>query len=118
MKTLYQINKVMMIIWAILMCTIYLGLLFMMPLGFIQVLCSLYLISGKRWANNQIRNWLFIHLIFSVITLSVFGFFNAFDNFTLGILVFSGCLALFFTYITYKNFKVLSSKETDLKYQL
>ena len=103
MKMLYQLNKIMIIIWAGLMCTIEFGLLFMILMDGIQVLSSVYLLIGKKWITKQIRNGLLIYLILSTAVVLMFFVPDFAFDWAIYLLVISGFLALYLTYCIYKE---------------
>ncbi len=53
MKNLYKINKFLIITNIVLGFTIYAGLLFLIPLGIIQIMMSLIIAFNRKQLNND-----------------------------------------------------------------
>jgi len=56
MKNLYHINKVLIIINIALGLTIYLGLLFLIPLGIVQIIMSIIIAYNEKKLTKEIRS--------------------------------------------------------------
>lgn len=68
MKYLFQINKVLIIVNIILGFTIYLGLLFLIPLGIIQIIMAFIIAFNKGKLNKKT---MFLFKTYCIITGSV-----------------------------------------------
>ncbi|MGB3591082.1 MAG: hypothetical protein WBA16_05285 [Nonlabens sp.] len=102
---MYTTNKVMTIATALLMLTIFLGMLAMMPVGLVQVLCAFYLLGLYNRLDFKIQRLLQIYFAGVLVVLAYFlacfiesGIIG--DELVYYVLGFSGIWMIFFTYIT------------------
>ncbi len=71
MKTLHKLNKRLVIVTLLLYFTIYLGALFQIVLGSVQILMSLYLVTKFKMFNNDVKTLLSIYLLLTSIILYI-----------------------------------------------
>ncbi|WGD33736.1 hypothetical protein [Olleya sp. YS] len=79
MKNLYNINKTLIIINIILGFTIYLGLLFLIPLGIVQIIMAMVMIANEKKITKEIYNLLSVYCITTTVIL--IGFFFMYTSF-------------------------------------
>lgn len=104
MKIVYQINKITLIINLLLFLIPWFGMLFMMPLGFIQVVSSIWLLTQKKRTSRNIQRMVTIHLILSFIVITVMYYINnQWDWVFITGMIISGLLAFFFMFVSYTN---------------
>lgn len=105
MKTLFLLHKWLIIILSVLFLTIYFGVLFMIPVGFIQILCFLYLLGKWSYLNFKIKSYLTVYAILAATALMGLAIDQFSSEWTFAVLWLSGVLAYFFLYITYLCYK-------------
>jgi|GEM_PF-2634447 len=72
MKNLFKVNRVLIITNIVLGLTIYLGLLFLIPLGIAQVIMSVIIYNNLKQYNQQIKNQFIIYVsITSIILIGI-----------------------------------------------
>lgn len=116
MKTLYMINKVLIIINVILGLTIYFGLLFMIITGFAQVVMFIVYLSKWKKISDQYKTHFITYGCLTIITLialfiSVQLNHHA-DTIILLSLFMGGGLAFYFLYLSKKQYEFYN---TNLK---
>lgn len=110
MKTMYRVNLVFLLINALLFLVPMLGMLFMIPLGILQLVCSVWLLTQQERTSRSVQWMTVLHLFLSILVLFTM-FFLANDNHSLNYdmvettfligMIISGLLALFFMFISY-----------------
>ena len=128
MKIMYRVNQIVLIINLILVIIPPIGLLFMIPLGVIQVVSSLWLLTQYKQTSKSIKWMNSIHLLLTVLVLGTMYFIaEDYSNlsyshkemiFIMGMFI-SGLLGVFFVYVSYTNYnefeeKQLLTQEPDL----
>jgi hypothetical protein len=115
MKTIHQINFWTFIINLILFLIPFLGMLFMMVLGFVQIILALAIVfCHYRRLDRNIRIMIIGYWIFVVIDFIGIGATHFYSNFANDALVIPflflipGVLAIYFVYTTYTITKNLS----------
>ncbi|MGB5982270.1 MAG: hypothetical protein WBG46_09010 [Nonlabens sp.] len=106
MKTLFLLNKWLIIILSVLFLTVYFGVLFMIPVGFLQILCFLYLLGKWDALNPKIKSYLKTYGLLAATALVGLAIDQFSSEWTFAILLLSGVLAYFFSYITYRCYKI------------
>jgi len=109
MKTIFHVNRVLIVILTILFLTIYLGLIFLIPVGAVQVLCAIVILMDWEKLSIKVRRLLTVYLVFTSLILVRILFQGWEDQYTLYILGTSIALAYYFFYITY-----LCKKEEEI----
>ena len=116
MKTLHKTNLILVIITAVLYLTLYLGMLFSMILGFVQVIMSVDILTRFGELNQKVKKLFVIYLVgtSTILTLIITQFVELFKDFGLFIyFIIPSLLALLHLYITY-----LISREKSNRYEL
>ncbi|PRX15695.1 hypothetical protein [Nonlabens ulvanivorans] len=111
MKTMYRVNLVLIILNLFLFLIPFFGLLFMIPLGAVQVVCSLWLLSQYKRTSSSIQWMNKSHLLLTALTLGTMflvgkDYVHFSSNmeemvFILGMII-SGLLGIYFMYISYR----------------
>lgn len=106
MKNLYQINKTLVITNIVLGFTIYLGLLFLIPLGIAQIIMGIYMIYNEKKLTKKISKLLTFYILTSTsVLISLFFIYTSFftngDGLFILIMIISILLAFLHLYITY-----------------
>ena len=113
MKALYHINKWLVIVNAFLFIIPYLGLLFLILLGSVQIFMAI-IIACKHWElKKDILTKFILYSVLSAVTLSFVWYIStvdpqnelSFNEMGIPIITFSIGLAFFHLHITYLIFK-------------
>lgn len=115
MKKLHHINKGLIITNIVLGFTIYLGLLFLIPLGVLQIIMTINMIINEKKLNKGISNLLTIYCINTTSVLIVLFFiYTSFipsnEGLLLAVILISILLAFLHLYITSLINKMLNSQ--------
>lgn len=105
MKKIHQINKGLIITNVVLGFTIYLGLLFLIPLGIAQIIMTFILFKNKSKLTKEISTLLLNYVIFTTIVLIIFlliyfSIITSKEELVIALMVISVILAFFHLYIT------------------
>ena len=71
MKNLHKTNRALMIITGVLYLTIYLGLIFQIALGTIQVIMTIYMLFHFSTYNRKVKQLLKIYTFLTTIVLTL-----------------------------------------------
>lgn len=118
MKTLFLINKTLIITNAILFITVYGGLLFLPITGVIQVCCFVHLLF--RWSDvaPHLKKYFIIYGAVTVLNLSLLIcliYFSSFDFLFWLPIILGIALSIYFLILTYKQSEyTLTSQEKDI----
>lgn len=119
MKNLHNINKTLVIINIVLGFTIYLGLLFLIPLGIAQIIMAIVMIANEKKLTKEIYNLLTVYCI--ITTVILIGFFFIYTSFLpnneglfLIMMIVSVLLAFLNLYITSLVDVMLKTANDDL----
>lgn len=124
MKKMFQINKVLLIINLILFIPFPLGMLFMMVLGLVQIISSIWLLGQRDRLSQKVKSYNITHLLLSGIVLLLFYLISSdyidinyswYGPLFITGMVVSGILALFFIYISYLSFMENENKSITIK---
>jgi hypothetical protein len=103
MKNLYNINKWLIIVTLLLYLTLYLGMIFQIVLGTMQVLMSIYILTKYNTLEKKTKSLFIIYLIATVTTLVLIASGLTLNNGLFMIhLIIPMLIAFFHLYITYK----------------
>lgn len=103
MKNLYKINKWLIIITLLLYLTIYLGMIFQMVLGAIQVLMSIYILSNYNTLNKKTKPFFVVYMVLTVIILYlIFSGIIGHEIWVFVYLIIPMMIAFLHLYITYQ----------------
>ena len=101
MKIIFNVNRVFIVILSILLLTIYLGLIFLIPVGAVQVSCAIVILMNWENLSIKVRRLLTVYLVLTSIILVRILFQGVDDHYFPYILGTSIALAYYFFYITY-----------------
>ncbi len=103
MKNLFNINKWFVIATLILYLTFYLGALFQIVLGAVQVLMSLYIITRFKSLTPLLKQLFSIYVVLTTVVLALIFTESANNNLWIAVhLVVPMLIAIFHLYITYR----------------
>ncbi len=117
MKTLFLINKTLIITNAILFITIYGGLLFLPITGAIQVCCFVYLLSRWSYVAPHLKKHFITYGAVTVLSLSLLlclQYFSSLDFLFWLPIILGIALSIYFLILTHKQSEyALHSKEEN-----
>lgn len=123
MKTIHKINFWALMINLVLFLIPFLGMLFMMVLGFVQIILALTLLfCHYRGLDRNMRTMIIGYWVFVAIDFAGIALMAASDNFhtdftsILTLFVFPACIAIYFVYTTYTITKNLSHEHPAPQY--
>ena len=103
MKNLFNINKWFVIITLVLYLTFFLGALFQMVLGVVQILMSIYILTKLKNLNYYLKLLFSIYCILTSIVLILIFTVSVSHNLIVAVyLVIPMLIAFFHLFITYK----------------
>ena len=94
MKHIHKINKILIIINLILGLTIYFGLLFLIPLGIVQIIMSVIIAFYYRKLTNVIRLLLIIYCSITALVLISLLYMYLKSNDNQGLFILSMCISV------------------------
>lgn len=123
MKTIHQINFWTLMINIFLAIVPFLGMLFMMVLGLVQIALA-FAITFCHYSrlNHNMRMMIIVYWIFVAIDFAGIALMAGSDNFhthftsILTLFVFPACIAIYFVYTTYTITKNLSHEHPAPQY--
>lgn len=116
MKTIYILNKVLIVINLVLFLTIYFGLLFLPITGITQLVCFLFFLSHWKKMDPSIKKHLRYYGISVLITLGILLSLQYLQNLDLLFwlpIIFGGILSIYFLLITERQSNYSLNQQQD-----
>ncbi|MHA7059649.1 hypothetical protein ACWGOQ_0020655 [Aquimarina sp. M1] len=106
MKTIHKINKWSFIITLLLYLTVYLGLLAQIPLGFIQFVLALFILTRWKKLNPLSKRLISIYWLLFISYWLAFYFLNKSFEFVYGLIFYAVIPMSIASYFVYTTFKI------------